>query len=84
MSSKLFAFQVAKPLDTSIEEMHTAEYDSQSQTLVWQGNSRPQAVYCSQIYGGTFGYTGCNAYGDYCNVYHYGYGAGGKYYSCDL
>ena len=82
MSSKLFAFQVAQPLEASREEVHTAEYNSQSQTLVWQGNSRAQALYCTK-YSSNYGQDKCNAYGDYCTTWEPGIGSGYFYYKCD-
>ncbi len=74
MSSKLFAFQVAKPIESSNEELDVTLYDPQTQMSVWQGGARPLAVYCTRnVYTG---YVHCNAYGNYCNGWNpiqYGY-----------
>ena len=68
MSSQLFAFQVAKPLDSSSEELTSAEYDPQAQVLVWHGGLRAQAVHCT-VYHNGLGNVNCNAYGSYCNTW---------------
>ena len=67
MSGKLFAFQVARPLELPREEILNAVYDPQAQALVWQGGTRAQAVYCT---GAWFGWQSCNAYGDYCSTWN--------------
>lgn len=66
MSSQLFAFQLARPLDVSSEGPVTAEYDPQTQVMVWLGSSRSQAVHCT--FAGLSS-PFCNAYGDYCNAW---------------
>jgi hypothetical protein len=81
MSSKLFAFQMANPVDTIVDQHGTMEYDAQAQTLVWHGGEQAQAVYCTG-YLGDGGYKGCNAYGDYCNLYD-PFDSTGQLYHCD-
>ncbi len=68
MSSKLFAFQVAKPIESGVHETLYTEYDPESQTLIWQGGTRPQAVWCSN-YAAWNARPNCNAYGDYCTTW---------------
>jgi hypothetical protein len=66
MSSKLFAFQMAKPIGTATDENVTLEYDAHSQTLVWHGGEQAQAdLHCSYAVGDG-GYTTCSTYGGYC------------------
>ena len=77
MSSKLFAFRVARPLEVSQEEDAGAVYDPQAQTSVWSGEPRAIAAYCtvSSIGGRRY----CNtSSGGFCNTYgtrrrRYGY-----------
>ena len=51
MSGKVFAFQIARPLETAPEEQGSldAQYDPQTQSMLWQGQTRAQAVlrYCT-------------------------------------
>ena len=54
MSSKLFAFQLSRPAESSTEQM-SCEYDPQTQTMVWQGGTLARASgknYCSPEFGG--------------------------------
>lgn len=76
MTSKLFAFRVAKPLEEQTEEPAGAIYDPETQTAVWQGGNEPFARRCT-FAGGSYGGSGCNAYSTYCNLS----GRGGYY--CD-
>ncbi|HEY0607611.1 MAG TPA: hypothetical protein VGD58_32140 [Herpetosiphonaceae bacterium] len=76
MTSQLFAFRVAKPIETPAEEPVNAVYDPQTQTAVWQGGDRPFAARCT-FAGGSYGGSSCNAYGSYCSAP----GRGGYY--CD-
>lgn len=76
MTSKLFAFRVAKPIEEPIEEQSSSVYDPETQTAVWQGGERPFAVRCTYA-GGSYGGSSCNAYGSYCSRS----GRGGYY--CD-
>jgi hypothetical protein len=70
MSDKLFAFQLAKPLDVDSDEFASGHYDHQSQLLVWQGSNRAQSTaYCCRASDWGMGDQYCNAYGDYCNAW---------------
>lgn len=65
--SKIFAFQVATPLESTLEDEVSSFYDPEAQTTVWSGAGRPLAVRCTRGYIG--GKRGCNAYGSYCTTY---------------
>lgn len=82
MSTKLFAFQLSKPLENPSEGSLEGQYDPQTQTMQWQGNTRAQAAYCTNYYYGS-GQIHCNAYGDYCSTWTDGIGWGYFYYACD-
>ena len=45
MSDRIFAFQIARPLDTAPGEQGSreAQYDPQTQSMLWQGQTRAQA-----------------------------------------
>ncbi|QBD77550.1 hypothetical protein EPA93_16755 [Ktedonosporobacter rubrisoli] len=55
MSSKLFAFQLARPAESSTEPI-SGGYDPQKQIMVWQAGTYTQAgiqrYYCSTLIGG--------------------------------
>lgn len=77
MSSQLFAFRVARPVET-VDLTVDYGYDPRSQTLVWGGSGEAvAALHCTQIQNSP-ARTGCNAYGSYCTTYgstvsRYGY-----------
>ena len=56
MSGKLFAFQIARPLDTAPgeQEARDTQYDPQTQSMLWQGRARAQAYvhYCTAHHNG--------------------------------
>jgi hypothetical protein len=66
MDSKLFAFQVARPIEFAVDELVEYSYDPSTQTSVWGGDGRPvAALHCTRVsYGRS-----CNAYGSYCTTY---------------
>jgi hypothetical protein len=82
MSTKLFAFKISKPLEKLAEDQLVGQYDPQTQIMQWQGETRPQAIHCTNYYNGG-GNTECNAYGDYCTTWRDGIGYGWFYYACD-
>lgn len=81
MTSQLFAFRIARPSE-EVSEVTQVTYDPQAQLAVWKGSPRAMAaLHCT---GGKTYNQGrdCNAYGEYCNVWNYGYPFPG--YWCDL
>jgi hypothetical protein len=66
MNSKLFAFRVARPIESTGETPLEFTYDPQSQTSVWSGSGAALAFYHCTSTGGRFSF--CNAYGNYCNA----------------
>jgi hypothetical protein len=74
MTSKLFAFRVARPIEDSGDTPFEFSYDPQSQTSVWNGSGNAAAYYhCTS--GGKQG--NCHAYGYYCTT------SGGGSQKCD-
>ena len=66
MTSQLFAFRVAMPIEYLDDEPARYTYDPQSQTAVWTGSARAVAVlHCSST--GTRAH--CNAYDSYCTTW---------------
>ena len=68
MSDRIFAFQIARPLDAVPEEQGSrdVQYDPQTQSMLWQGRTRAQAVLheCSAHHNG---YWYCTSINDaYC------------------
>ena len=65
MSSQIFAFQIARPLDAAPEEQGSreAQYDPQTQSMLWQGQTRAQAVLheCSAHHNGYWNCTSNDA-----------------------
>ena len=54
MSSKLFAFQLARPAESSTEPI-SGEYDPQTQIMVWQAGTSARAIqiyFCTTLIGG--------------------------------
>jgi hypothetical protein len=50
MSGKIFAFQLARPAEST--EPMSREYDPQTQTIVWQGGTPARAIgksYCTPL-----------------------------------
>ena len=77
MSSKLFAFQLAKPATAISDEPLIGAYDPQTQTMAWQGSNQAYAsLHCTGS-SGSIGNNNCNAYGNYCSTWgsrhQYGY-----------
>ena len=70
MSDRIFAFQIARPLDAapSEQEAREAQYDPQTQSLQWQGQTRAQAtiLYCTAHHNG---YWNCTANGLACHAW---------------
>jgi hypothetical protein len=64
MTSQLFAFRLAKPMEMSDEDPVIGVYDPVSQTSTWTGGSPALAVGCTLT---TSSATKCYAYGSYCN-----------------
>lgn len=53
MSGRLFAFQVAKPVEPVTEEAIAVTYDPATQTSVWQGGTDALAfVHCTDVWFG--------------------------------
>lgn len=80
MSSKLFHFRVAKPIEP--EDATAVMYDPQSQTSIWAGEGRALAYSCTRsTINGWWQYCSANPYtGQYCSL------SGSKYtgyYVCD-
>jgi hypothetical protein len=72
VSSRLFAFQLAKPVELS-DEVSAPLYDPQTQTMVWHGQSDAElCLRCTRT-----GSRKCNAYGNYCSTW------GSGSYRCD-
>lgn len=68
MNSTLFAFRVARPVETSGEDPLDFAYDPDSQTAVWSGDSKAvAALRCTTV--SAYGRRSCNAYGSYCSTY---------------
>jgi len=69
MSGKLFAFQIARPLDTAPGEQGSldAQYDPQTQSMLWQGQARAQAYYryCTAHHNS---YWNCSSDNIFCEV----------------
>ena len=68
MSSQLFAFQLAQPLESRSDERSSGYYDHQSQLLVWESGTRAQSYYYCSGADWSLGYVSCSAYGSYCTV----------------
>lgn len=68
MSSQLFAFQLAQPLESHSDERLSGYYDHQSQLLIWESGTRAQSNYVCSGADWSLGYVSCSAYGNYCNV----------------
>ena len=83
MSGKLFAFQIARPLDAAPgeQESRDAQYDPQTQSMLLQGQARAQAYvdYCTAHHNG---YWNCSADGVNCSEWGAIRVTGG--YVCDV
>ena len=70
MSSQIFAFQIARPLDAAPGEQGSreAQYDPQTQSMLWQGQTRAQAAihYCTAHHDA---YWNCTSNGMYCSAW---------------
>ena len=70
MSSQIFAFQVARPLDAAPEEQGSREahYDPQTQSMLWQGQTSAQAVIFHVCTAHHNAYWNCSSDGTYCTA----------------
>jgi hypothetical protein len=62
VTSQLFAFRLAQPMEISEQEASAGVYDPVTQTSTWEGGSPVLALRC------TSGTTRCYAYGSYCST----------------
>ena len=73
MSGQLFAFRLAKPIESAEKDISIPLYDPQTQVSVWQGQASPQLwVYCTRRYACLPSCScrrGCNSYGQYCTMW---------------
>jgi hypothetical protein len=77
MDSKLFAFKVARPVETGGGIPLEYTYDPRTQTAVWSGGGTAIASLHCTTGSGNGGFH-CNAYGNYCTTY-----GGGGVLHCD-
>jgi hypothetical protein len=71
MSGQIFAFQIARPLDAAPGEQESldAHYDPQTQSMLWQGQTRAQATIfhvCTAHHNGLWY---CSSDGVYCSAW---------------
>jgi hypothetical protein len=75
VSSQLFAFRLAKPVEITDEEPVVGVYDPVSQTSTWTGGTPALAVGCTGPRGSV---AHCYSYGHYCS-----HSAGSSRRRCD-
>lgn len=67
MTSQLFAFQVAKPIDYAASEPISMIYNPEAQVAEWEGSEQVKALLICTVL--QFGYNSCTTYGNYCDAW---------------
>lgn len=67
MTSTLFAYKLAKPIEIEKVNIVKFDYDPEAQVAVWNGSSQVTANMTCTAFNN--GWEFCNAYGNYCSTW---------------